>query len=145
MKLSLEMKVCAWAIVSLLAPGAGWAQEGDGSIVAWGAGPPGLMGFPHYGQCDVPAPNTDFVAVAAGLFHSLGLKADGSIVAWGKNSLGPCDVPAPNTDFIAVAGGPELSLGLKSDGSIVAWGHCYYGLCDVPAPNTGFVAVAAGG
>ena len=26
-----------------------------------------------YGQCDVPAPNTDFVAVAGGFSHSLGL------------------------------------------------------------------------
>ena len=38
-----------------------------------------------YGQCDVPAPNADFVAVAGGDDHSLGLKSDGTIVAWGDN------------------------------------------------------------
>ena len=37
------------------------------------------------------------VAVAAGGYHSLGLKADGSIVAWGYNSYGQSDVPSPNT------------------------------------------------
>ena len=38
----------------------------DGSaIVAWGNN--------DQGQCDVLAPNTDFVAVAGGYYHSLGL------------------------------------------------------------------------
>ena len=61
----------------------------------------------------MPAPNTDFVAVAGGKRHSLGLKADGSIVAWGYNDYGQCDVAAPNADFVAVAGGDCHSLGLK--------------------------------
>ena len=63
----------------------------DGSIVAWGDN--------NWGQCDVPAPNTDFVAVAAGYQYSLGLKADGSIVAWGWNHY-QCDVPSPNSGFM---------------------------------------------
>jgi hypothetical protein len=33
--------------------------------VAWG--------YNRFGQCDVPAPNADFVAVAGGMYHSLGL------------------------------------------------------------------------
>jgi alpha-tubulin suppressor-like RCC1 family protein len=61
--------------------------------------------------------------VAAGRWHSLGLKKDGSIVAWGGNSDGQCDVPEPNTNFIAVAAGWWHSLGLKKDGSIVAGGN----------------------
>jgi alpha-tubulin suppressor-like RCC1 family protein len=88
----------------------------------------------------VPAPNSDFVAVAGGAWHSLGLKADGSIVVWGDNYYGQCEVPAPNTDFVAIAAGTLHSLGLKADGSIVAWG----GDNDAPEPNTDFVAVAAG-
>ena len=78
-------------------------------------------------------------------WHSLGLKSDGTIVAWGSNGYGQCDVPAPNADFVAVVGGLLHSLGLKSDGTIVAWGYNDDGQCDVPAPNAGFVAVAAGG
>ena len=45
------------------------------------------------------------VAVAGGGNHSLGLKSDSMIVAWGNNDVGQCDVPAPNADFVAVAGG----------------------------------------
>jgi hypothetical protein len=94
-----------------------------------------------YGQCNVPAPNGGFVAVACGVYHSLGVKSDGSIVAWGYNDQGQCNVPAPNSGFVAVAGGPYHSLGLKSEGSIVAWGYNLYGECNVPAPNSGFGAV----
>jgi hypothetical protein len=61
----------------------------------------------------VPSPNTGFVGVAAGGYHSLGLKDDGSIVAWGSNGFGQCDVPSPNTGFVGVAAGWAHSLGLR--------------------------------
>jgi len=86
-----------------------------------------------------------FTAIAASETHSLGLKQDGSIVAWGRNYDGECNVPSPNTKFVAVAAGGYHSLGLKADGSIVAWGSNWERQCNVPSPNTGFVAVAAGG
>jgi hypothetical protein len=61
----------------------------------------------------VPAPNSGFVAVAAGGLHSLGLKADGSIVVWGYNLWGQINVPAPNSGFVAVAAGGVHSLGIQ--------------------------------
>lgn len=63
---------------------------GGGSAVAWGSD--------HYGQRTVPDPDSDFVAVAAGGGHSLGLKADGRVVCWGWNAYGQCRVPAPNSE-----------------------------------------------
>jgi alpha-tubulin suppressor-like RCC1 family protein len=122
-------------LVVAIAPGAAMAA-GPGSLVGWGSN--------RFGQCDVPEPNADFVAMEPGFGHMLGLKSDGSIVAWGLNDNGQCDVPAPNTGFVAVSGGAVHSLGLKADGSVVAWGWNDYGQCDVPEPNAGFVAVAAG-
>ena len=44
-------------------------------MVAWGDN--------DYGQCNVPAGLSGVVAVAAGAYHSLALKADGTVVAWG--------------------------------------------------------------
>lgn len=92
----------------------------------------------------MPAPDTGFVAVAAGPSHSLALRSNGSIAAWGLNDYGQCNVPSPNRDFIAVAGGWWHSLGLKSNGTIVAWGNNTYHQRDVPSPNSGFIAIAAG-
>jgi hypothetical protein len=65
------------------------------------------------GQTNVPAPNTGFVAVAAGEVHSLGLKADGSIVGWGYNGNGWTNVPAPNAGFVAVAAVVHHSLAIR--------------------------------
>ena len=111
------------------------AVAADDSIVGWG--------HTVFGK-DLSA---DFVAIATHYENNLGLKSDGSIVAWGGNWDGQCDVPAPNTGFVEVATGPAHCLGLKFDGSIVAWGTgppVDGGERDVPAPNTDFMAVAAG-
>jgi len=78
------------------------------------------------------------------LLHSLGLKSDGTIVAWGDDSYGQCNVPVPNADFVAVAAVGHHSLGMKADGTVVAWGDDSYGQCNVPGPNADFVAVAGG-
>lgn len=49
----------------------------------------------------MPAPNSSFVAIAAGDRHSLGAKSDGSVVAWGSNAENQLNVPAPNTGFVS--------------------------------------------
>jgi hypothetical protein len=126
------MWLAAGLLVGVWAGGLAGAQDA-GSIVGWGQ----LVVLP-------PSALRDLVAVAGGVSHSLGLKSDGSIVAWGGNNYGQCIVASPNTGFVAVAGGQVHSLGLKSDGSLVPWGDNGDGQCNVPAPNTGFVAVAGG-
>jgi hypothetical protein len=104
----------------------------SGKIIGWGSQ---VVGIDLSGG---------FSKVAAGSFHSLGLKQDGSIVAWGDNTYGECNIPSPNNGFIAIAAGENHSLGLKQDGFIAVWGYNEYGQCNVPEPNSGFVAVAAG-
>ncbi len=67
--------------VVLLAAAAARAQDEYGSTVGWGR------------QVVGGDLSEGFAAVAAGGNHGLGLKADGSIVAWGWNTYGQCDVP----------------------------------------------------
>lgn len=67
------------------------ALRADGSLVGWGRD--------DYGQATAPAGN-DFVAIAAGLYHSIALRADGSLIGWGQNDLGQTNVPAGS--FIAM-------------------------------------------
>jgi hypothetical protein len=68
---------CAIAchVMVVLVAWAGWAQSADSIIVAWGDN--------YWGICNVPEPNEGFVAIEGGRAHGLGLKSDGTIVAWG--------------------------------------------------------------
>ena len=87
------------------------------------------------------------IAVAAGGYHSLALKADGSVVAWGDNSLRPVQRPGRGPERGDRRGrGDYHSLALKADGSVVAWGLNINGQCTVPASaQSGVIAMAAGG
>jgi hypothetical protein len=100
MLMAIRLVFCLflWASVS---PIPVYAAE---EIVAWG--------WNNEGQCTVPSLNTNFVAIAAGGNHLLGLKTYGSIMAWGDNDYGQCILPLP-TDFVAIAAGGGHSLGLK--------------------------------
>ena len=112
-----------------------------GSVFVWGSN--------QNGEWNVPPPNEDFVAIAAGDYHNLALKSNGSIVAWERNfdaygrQTNQCIVPLPNSNFTAIAASTDFSLALKADGSIVAWGRQESGQCNVPAPNEGFIAIVA--
>ena len=60
-----------------------------GAVVAWG-----LNSFPV--DAAVPAGAKNGVgSIAAGKFHNVALKSDGSVLAWGYNSDGQSSVPIP--------------------------------------------------
>jgi alpha-tubulin suppressor-like RCC1 family protein len=76
------------------------------------------------GQLNIPAGLNGVVAVAGGLVHSLALKGDGTVVAWGCSlgNVGQCTVPSDLSNGVAIAAGRLHSLALKGDGTVVAWG-----------------------
>jgi alpha-tubulin suppressor-like RCC1 family protein len=94
------------------------------------------------------------IAIAAGTYHSLALKSDGTVVAWGcnrPNDYGQCSVPVGLAGVIAIAASDSDSLALKGDGTVVAWGcgadtlgylHDA-GQCSVPAGLAGVTAISA--
>jgi alpha-tubulin suppressor-like RCC1 family protein len=112
-------------------------------------------------------------AVAAGNYHSVALRADGTVATWGTNSNGqlgdgttvqrtaPVDVPGL-VDVIAVAAGQIHTLALKADGTVWSWGYNGAGegvlgagitdpqrtspvqVLQSSGPLTGVVAIAAG-
>jgi alpha-tubulin suppressor-like RCC1 family protein len=77
------------------------------------------------------------VAITAGRDHSVALKKDGTVVAWGQNDAGQTNVPAGLSHVTAISAGNAHTLALKSDGTVVAWGSDSQGQCDVPAGLTG--------
>ena len=70
------------------------------------------------------------VAVSAGDSHTVGLKADGTVVAVGDNDHGQCNVDRW-TDIVAISAGHYHTVGLKADGTVVAVGSRDDGQCDV--------------
>ena len=80
--------------------------------------------------------------VSTGTSHTVGLKADGTVVAVGDNGDGQCYVDGW-TDIVAVSAGAFHTVGLKADGTVVAVGDNDYGQCDVDG-WTDIIAVSAG-
>ncbi|MEG0048507.1 MAG: hypothetical protein RR865_05040, partial [Clostridia bacterium] len=80
--------------------------------------------------------------LSAGRYHTIGLRADGKVVAVGDHEDGQCDVGGWR-DIVAVAAGGEHNAGLCADGTVVAVGDNEEGQCDVSG-WTDIVAVAAG-
>jgi hypothetical protein len=95
----------------------------------------------NWGQASPPNAAGTLIAVAAGMHHSLGIRPDGSVVAWGSNWTNQCAVPGNLGACVQVAaGGGRLyngdnlghSLALRTDGTVVAWGNNNLGQINVP-------------
>ncbi len=83
-------------------------------------------------------------AIAAGGSHTVALKNDGTVVAWGDNFYGQTTVPVGLSGVTAIAAGGWHTVALKNDGTVVAWGRNIAGQRTVPAGLSGVVAIAAG-
>lgn len=83
-------------------------------------------------------------AIAAGGSHTVALKNDGTVVAWGNNGNGQTTVPAGVAGVTAIAAGAYHTVALKNDGTVVTWGYNYDGSTTVPAGLSGVIAIAAG-
>lgn len=74
-------------------------------------------------------------------YYTVGLRADGTVVAVGQNEDGECNVGAWS-NIIAISGGSGHTVGLKSNGTVVAVGANHAGQCNVEG-WTDIVAISA--
>ena len=81
MKTKLSLLMVLPLLVGLMFnTGAVHAQSGaSGTVVAWGDN--------TFGQSSVPAGLTNVIAISGGAEHTLALKADGTVVAWGTENV----------------------------------------------------------
>ena len=120
--------------------GSSLALKADGTVWGWGGtrwcqnGNVSSTGDPG---CAVPGQVSNLdqvVAIAAGAFFGLVLRADGTVWAWGQNDAGqlgngtltPANGPVRPlglSSVMAIAAGANFSLALKPDGSVWAWGN----------------------
>jgi alpha-tubulin suppressor-like RCC1 family protein len=124
------------------------ALKTDGTVWAWGYNVSGQLGnnsnanqsspvqvFQYQPSPNPPIPLTDVVAIAAGGAHSLAIKRDGSVYAWGWNGNGQLGNnstanswvavqagPGTLTNVVAIAAGYAHTLAVKSDGTLWVWG-----------------------
>jgi alpha-tubulin suppressor-like RCC1 family protein len=117
------------------------AIKSDGTLWAWGNNYFGQLGDGTSGSgSDKWSPvqigtDTDWLSVSSGSAHTVAIKTDGTMWAWGYNIFGqlgnnssdsnphptPVKVGTDNNWVSASAGGYH-TLALKSDGTIWAWG-----------------------
>ncbi len=132
-----------------------YGQLGDGTTI-WGRNTPVQV-----------SSLTSVISVAGGARHSVALKSDGTVWAWGYNGSGqlgngstansttPVSVSSL-AGIIAIAAGDLHSVALKSDGTVWAWGYNYngqlgngsttYSTTPVSVSSlAGIIAIAAGG
>lgn len=107
-----------------------------------------LAGSGGSGFSDGPAtitPGNRVVQIAAGGSHSLALTANGTVIAWGDNSLGQSSVPSGLRNVVQIAAGKSHSIAVTANGSVVSWGSSASGLGSIPAGITNPIQAVAGG
>jgi alpha-tubulin suppressor-like RCC1 family protein len=140
-------------LTNVVAVAAGWchnlALTSDGKVWAWGYNHCGELGNGESGSGSYRSTPvqvkgeggvgtlTGVVAVAGGFEHSLALKSNGEVWAWGLNDYGQLGDGTINTSIypvqtsvtgaVAVAGCSNNSLAVKGDGSAWAWGSNRWG------------------
>ncbi|WP_395847386.1 hypothetical protein [Cystobacter fuscus] len=147
------------------------ALRRDGTVWTWGDNQYGQLGMGelwegHSTPQQLPS-LTNVAAIAASESHSLALRRDGTVWAWGDNQYGqlgaaggvfllePTHIPGL-TDIATIATSPSHRLALRADGTVWAWGSNQTGqlgdgttvsrvtVAQVTA-LTDVVAIAAGG
>ncbi|MDB6024341.1 MAG: Immunoglobulin I-set domain protein [Verrucomicrobiales bacterium] len=110
------------------------AVQSNGLVTAWG------VNTDH--QTNVPAGLSNVVSVAVGDYHSLALRNDGTVAAWG--SSGQTNMPPGLSNVVAIAAGVNFSLAVKRDGSLVGWPTNQEDIVmKIPAGLSNVVSVAA--
>ena len=124
--------------------GHGLALKSDGTVWAWGHNIHGQLGDGTAGIANNKTTAlqvsglASVAAIGAGIGHSLAIKSDGTVWAWGLNNSGQLgdgtsvskSTPVQVSGLSGVSrvdGGLYHSLALKSDGTVWAWGENGHG------------------
>jgi alpha-tubulin suppressor-like RCC1 family protein len=123
------------------------ALKDDGTVWGWGSDAFGQLGDGTANAtgcyCELAPVQaiglSNIVTITSGSFHSLALRNDSTLWAWGNNSngqlrtgvLGNSAVPTqvPISGVVSIAAGQNFSYAVKADGTVWAWGDNYWGQC----------------
>ena len=92
----------------------------------------------------MPQGLNNVVSIAAGEYHALALRADGTLATWGASNYGLNSPPPGLTNVVAIAAGNDHSLVLQADGIVRAWGNNQYGQTNVLPGLSNVIAINGG-
>lgn len=122
-----------------------FTAEGRKALYAWVKNANGNVSAPLYASTVIGSgEEMSKTSIAAGLFHAVAIKSDGTVAAWGDNYEGQTTIPRGLTNVVAIAAGVNHTVALKSDGTVTAWGENQFGQTTIPVGLTNVVAIAAG-
>ena len=113
------------------------AIKKNGTLWAWGDNSFGQLGYDTFESIKSAAPcqigkDTNWLMVSAGDLHTMAIKRDGSLWAWGSNASGqlgsntetysPVPIRIGNDKWIQVSAGYRHTVAIKSNGILYAWG-----------------------
>lgn len=137
-------RVAAGRNTSIQAPSHTIGLKTDRTLWAWGYNNSGQLGLGDTTPTSRTTPtklnnDTDWVAIAGGDYHTISLKSNGKLWAWGDNSSGQlglsdtvvdCWTPTQvgtESDWNAIAAGSAHTISLKTDRTLWTWGDNGFG------------------
>jgi alpha-tubulin suppressor-like RCC1 family protein len=125
-----------WSAISAGSRYTSLATKTDGTLWSWGQNQYGQLGQNATTNVSSPIqiPGTTWSSISGGGHSrfSLATKTDGTLWAWGGNSVGQLGqnittdvsspVQIPGTTWSSISGGNNHSLATKTDGTLWAWG-----------------------
>jgi len=126
----------------------------DGSLWAWGNNMVGQLGIGTSGwdtNTNIPVrvgTDTNWASVSVGATHTVAIRTDGSLWAWGMNWSGELGdgtttirlVPVrvgTDTNWVSVSAGRDYTMAIRTDGSLWAWGDNNFGKLGIGTSGRG--------
>ncbi len=113
-------------------------RKSDGSIWTWGGNRKGQLGQGDYAERIIPTPEitggTNWIRMCTGDEHTVAIKSDGSIWAWGDNTFGqlgdasntnrntPVEEASHTSNWIDVSCGEDFTVARIIDNTVWSWG-----------------------
>ena len=122
-----------------------WPTAGNlapfGGLYSWGVNAQGQLGLGNITNYSSPkqvGSLTTWLTIAAGFYHTIATKTDGTLWSWGRNGYGQLGLgnitnySSPKqvgslTTWLNITAGGYHTIATKTDGTLWSWGYNNYG------------------